>query len=1178
MMRTADQALDSISSLLRRLRDLTSRSANGDLTNDDRSKIQAESDAILREIDRVAKTTEYNTMTLLDGNVAVTASADRNSIAAFKHLKVTDNDIMDGEYSVKVLRDASYGKGAIIGKVFTPGENIPEVNGSFASLIGSQGSGTLAINAGIGDSSVSIHVNPQNSSIREVMDQLQEAFRSMGEDVEVNYLKPSGTGSSVTWDSAGIISEPINSTVPVVWNTSPWSDDTIGDTLVTLNFTSATTFEVVGNATGSSGVFNLGDNVDANGLHLNLSPDMDGGHTYSAGDQIRISVAPATRKATFLTSNTGITSAVISGYNTITDGLHTISATTNPYQISGINTTNIIGELPPVSFGVTPSVTDGLNDTSIRIQMTGANSFNVVGNISGALGSGTTGSLFTASDGNSSFNLNPDPSFEVGDVINLSTTRRVDATITGSSISAALPISLVDGINDQFAISIDGVSSTIDLTSGLDTFNDGNTLAAFMQSAINSDPALSGAGKSVSVSFTGSALRILNNTQGAAGSISILNAGATAASPTLGLSAGASATGQAAKYNSFSVTSISPGVQNLSLSINPANTARTEQITLRLIGDNNGADVWSVTGSVTGAHNDYISGTSYTSDDRGSGGGGFKISFDPNSKHALNDRIYFRTGNNGTIRLDTDSTPSGANPNSSVVINDNSITARATVIVGNNFRTGSDTVQVTTTNPSAVNNIVYNQPAPVVNFTQPPALQAGHNVVQDQSFTLTLVEDNDGADRWSVVGSASGVHADYISGTSYISGNGSNGWGSGMQFQLDPSARYHVGSQIVIGVNTDRPRIEVTSDSKGSARALELSVGNDQTGSLMTAVGSEKFTVGNQSYDVTQSTIVSASGSNPFDNLGIAAGNFFIRDKSGTLHTVAVNAGDRISDIVTNISALSPDITASWNSSTGSLLVQDNSAGSQSLKIFDAPGSFIAEDLEIAGEAGSAISGRQISRTRDYVLEITGPDGTVATVRGSALSATNTLEAGRGFDGSVKANVNDSEGYRGGVLGLEIALNEDMDLQNANLKFTVSRGTLKLQGGDEAGNDPRLSLAMTGVTAADLGLPSIAGGFDLTSQESAQKWIDQGSIDAAISKVSELRGQIGAFSNRIDHSTLMLSQYQLNISESESRIRDTDVAKETIEYLKTKILNFSSLSILSKTMDSKRSLIGKLLP
>lgn len=73
LIQTAEGALETVHELLQRGREISVQAANGTNTEEDRERIQAEMDQIVKEVDRIANTTEFNTKNLL--NVGKSASS-----------------------------------------------------------------------------------------------------------------------------------------------------------------------------------------------------------------------------------------------------------------------------------------------------------------------------------------------------------------------------------------------------------------------------------------------------------------------------------------------------------------------------------------------------------------------------------------------------------------------------------------------------------------------------------------------------------------------------------------------------------------------------------------------------------------------------------------------------------------------------------------------------------------------------------------------------------------------------------------------------------------------------------------------------------------------------------------------------------------------------------------------
>ena len=76
LIQTAEGALNEVHTILQRMRELAVQAANGIYTGSDRQAIQLEVSQLTDEINRIAKTTEFNTKTLLDGTMGALVSSD----------------------------------------------------------------------------------------------------------------------------------------------------------------------------------------------------------------------------------------------------------------------------------------------------------------------------------------------------------------------------------------------------------------------------------------------------------------------------------------------------------------------------------------------------------------------------------------------------------------------------------------------------------------------------------------------------------------------------------------------------------------------------------------------------------------------------------------------------------------------------------------------------------------------------------------------------------------------------------------------------------------------------------------------------------------------------------------------------------------------------------------------
>ena len=96
------------------------------------------------------------------------------------------------------------------------------------------------------------------------------------------------------------------------------------------------------------------------------------------------------------------------------------------------------------------------------------------------------------------------------------------------------------------------------------------------------------------------------------------------------------------------------------------------------------------------------------------------------------------------------------------------------------------------------------------------------------------------------------------------------------------------------------------------------------------------------------------------------------------------------------------------------------------------------------------------------------------------------------------------------------------------------------------------------MSAKSIGITDV----DISTLEDAQTAIDK--IRTAINTVSSTRGDLGAIQNRLEHTINNLSVTTENMTAAESRIRDTDMAKEMMAYTKNNILVQASQAMLAQ--------------
>ncbi|MBR0280288.1 MAG: flagellin [Oscillibacter sp.] len=122
----------------------------------------------------------------------------------------------------------------------------------------------------------------------------------------------------------------------------------------------------------------------------------------------------------------------------------------------------------------------------------------------------------------------------------------------------------------------------------------------------------------------------------------------------------------------------------------------------------------------------------------------------------------------------------------------------------------------------------------------------------------------------------------------------------------------------------------------------------------------------------------------------------------------------------------------------------------------------------------------------------------------------------------------------------------------------ITKGGINLWVGDSTDKNNIIHLDAMLMNTEELKIDKI----DISSQEGALDSLDF--IKNAIDKVSDMRGDLGAVQNRLEHTINNLSVMQENMQDAESTIRDTDVASEMMKYTKNSILIQSSQAMLAQ--------------
>jgi len=127
-----------------------------------------------------------------------------------------------------------------------------------------------------------------------------------------------------------------------------------------------------------------------------------------------------------------------------------------------------------------------------------------------------------------------------------------------------------------------------------------------------------------------------------------------------------------------------------------------------------------------------------------------------------------------------------------------------------------------------------------------------------------------------------------------------------------------------------------------------------------------------------------------------------------------------------------------------------------------------------------------------------------------------------------------------------------------------------------ANMDQRTRVYIGTMTSKALGVRNVGDEsiMSLSSPDSANRAI--GTLDEALKKINKQRADLGAYQNRLEFTVKGLSVGSENLQAAESRIRDTDMAKEMVDFTKNQILTQAGTAMLAQANQSTQSVLSLL--
>ncbi|EKD82270.1 MAG: Flagellin protein, partial [uncultured bacterium] len=177
---------------------------------------------------------------------------------------------------------------------------------------------------------------------------------------------------------------------------------------------------------------------------------------------------------------------------------------------------------------------------------------------------------------------------------------------------------------------------------------------------------------------------------------------------------------------------------------------------------------------------------------------------------------------------------------------------------------------------------------------------------------------------------------------------------------------------------------------------------------------------------------------------------------------------------------------------------------------------------------------------------IPGKDGRIVFAELGSPDSTNTLKSMFNIDPVAYQNGSGNYAYT-------------MHVKDTAIQFQI---------GPNQGHTASANIIRTDCKA--LGIEDL----DLTTVKSAE--IAIGLVDKALQRISSERAKLGAIENRMNYTLNSLSVALQNMTASESRIRDVDMAKEVIEMTSSQILQQASNAMVGQANVSAQSVLDLL--
>jgi flagellin len=382
---------------------------------------------------------------------------------------------------------------------------------------------------------------------------------------------------------------------------------------------------------------------------------------------------------------------------------------------------------------------------------------------------------------------------------------------------------------------------------------------------------------------------------------------------------------------------------------------------------------------------------------------------------------------------------------------------------------------------------------------------------------------------------------------------------------------------------SDARSLAVASGNSATLTATQLSANQDQLNSIVSSINR---IAGSVTYSGRKLLDGSAGVTTQVSNGSKVSGFSF----GGTANTTTITQSGMIT-INQTVAATAATYTSTSTLSTG--VVTTGNVALNGVQFTLAAGSSLAS-VAAQFNAASGQTGVTAAVGTNNIVFTQTQTGTNRSVNftdqnGSLSTAANTQARAVGVDATATISVGgQSVLFTGGQQGADgLTL---QDINGNKLNITSGGNTVNTQLlGQVVAADSTFQIGFERTTTANLALRNMSAGqlgsgvvsgltvnnLDVTTSTGAQNALAV--LDKAIDEVSQMRGRIGNFQrNVVETQQRSLSSMRENLANSESSIRDLDVASEMTNYTKFQVMQQAGLSILGQANQNGQSVLSLL--